>query len=1237
MKKYVPMHVHSTYSIGDGVAKVEDIVTKAKQVGAPGVSITEHGNMLSYLKHYKAAKKDGLNPILGCEFYINDRYFFDKENKKQEKKTKFGDLLDFLEDLEDEEEIEIDKDYVFVKDDKTCHLVAYAKNIKGLENIIRLSNTSFNNYHYKPLISTPLLFEYLDENNIITTACLGSQFSRLFSEERLTEAEDLLLKYNDKFKGNFYTEIFLNGLPEQKAQNEFYYKMWKKHNIQPLFSLDSHYVNKEDYIYQYYLYLIKSKASILTMPYDKWFYPLDNLYIKTPAELYELREREDLDLEFFELSLDNTLLVNSQVNIEIKFYQENYPKFYDTFEESKEHLIKTAKQKFVEKVKVGLIPKDQIDVYKERLKYELDIIIEKKFIDYFLILDDLLNNFVYKVGGSTGAGRGSAGGSLLLFILDITKIDPVKYNLIFERFINPGRIDPPDVDLDIDSITHKKVEEYLKGRWGEDKVCHIINFLRMGNKTVVKDICRVMKLDFIQSNELSKLLGEFDGTIEDNLDNAIKTTNSELLKEFIRENKDLFTETNKIFKDTIRQTGRHASGILISNKSLKDSAIPVYKVGDELVTGLQEGGSEREVGEMGYLKLDILGLTTATINNKTFADIKAKYNLKGNIEQQIILSDFSDVKVWDEFCKGLTEDIFQFGSDAMISFIKRAQPRHIYDLCAINAAWRPAVIAAGGVEEYLNNKQNPEEVAENLKRIHIEYYNILKETHGVPIYQEQIMFILQKLGGFTLTEADKTRKVLKVIGNLKDKNSPEFAKLLKQFGEGCEKNNISKKDTEHILEIMAQYSNYAFNKCLSGNTMVQTKTGLRKISEFKPGMEVVCYHPTKHYQYNAKVKELHLNGVKNVYQIKTNEGEIVKCTLNHKFLTSSGMISLQEILDRELNIISAYKNKTFFIKESLTFLGPQETYDLEIDDENHNFLIGRTGVVTSNSHSFSYSVNAFISMWLKVYYPLEYYKNLLNYSSFNDNANYIKNILNQGVKFEEFSTKALRESFDINYENKTLYFGLSNIKGFSTNDIEVLKKINVHNIYELIHFLKVNKISKKNIELLSRLGFFKEFEKNNRKVEKVVFEALALKKLDQCSINKIMYDNRDLPDYTEKDDTSFKKQYLNVFLGEHPLVGLYERIKVTFAHLNIQRIASLDKMEEGRVFGIVGLVIDSEVKTTKTNKKYMNVKVEDETAICEVTFWDSSDTQRFGLCERLFVECVKHRGRIVKKGGYKIF
>ena len=1076
---YIPLHGHSTYSQGDGVTKIEDIMTRAKEVGAPGISLTEHGNMSSFYKFYNHAVETGINPIIGCELYTNDLYHNDNEkflDIKRGKSETIGDADDF------------DK-----SEASNNHTLVYAKNYDGVKNILNVSNESFDHYYRKPLSSMEKVYNGLNENNIITTGCLQSKWNQYILSGNETKALELIKKYRDKFGDDFYLEIQLNNLDMQMQCNNFYKKVYEKTGIKPVFALDYHYANKDDWYIQYLLYVIRQRETVNSYTPQDWFYTVHSLYIKQIDEIYAEAEKYGLDKKFLELSIDSTFEINDKVSIKMPKYPDNFPKYHEDKKLSESEFMQKLKVKWVEKIQNGLLP-DNNKEYTDRLKYELDIIKSKGFIDYFLILDDLLNNFVYKVGGATGAGRGSAGGSLVLFVLDITKIDPIRHNLIFERFLNPARIDPADVDLDIDSDTQKRCEDYLKDKFGKQRVCHIANFGKFGAKTTVKDLCRVHELDFVLSNKLTGYFSDDPNSPIDyemkNAFNIAQKKGEKDLMQFIKDNKELFLKIAPKMVGMVRQTGRHASGILVSNKDLDCSEIPLLRLKGETVTGVQEGGDEREVSELGYCKLDILGLKAASVINDTFKLIEKKYGEK-DLEQRILKSNFDDKKVYDEFETGNCKDIFQFGSDNMINLIRTIKPKNIVDLSSINAMFRPAIIQAGGIDEYIKNRENPEEAKFLLDEKSPLLWDILGESFGVPIFQEQIMFILQKIGGFTLAEADGGRKILKLLHKGNQDKKDNFYDMLNRFKKGAKANGMKDRDIDELLDVLGKYSEYSFNK----------------------------------------------------------------------------------------------------------------------------------------SHSLAYAMNAYISMWQKVHFPYEYYTALLNHSTNTELSWFVKQIKKKGIKFNEFVLGQTGNTFEIDYENKSIKFGLNLVKGVPDKDAEIINSVvqgDINTITELVNFIIDKKITKRTYEPLCRLGYFKDIFANCRILEDIINACRNKKKSQTIDgiAQQILDDTVGEKDWDKTQKFEWEKKYFDFYFNEHPFTKytdfFYENAPDIITQLTSPKQIP-DDLEKGQfqLYGIINKIIIK--KSKKTGREFYKIALEDDVKQLYITIFNTRDIA--GLSEGEFV-CI---------------
>ena len=1067
-ESYVPLHGHSSYSVGDGVSRIEDLVAKAKELKCGAIGLTEHGNMSSFFKFYKECKDQDVKPVIGCELYVNDLYYEDKER--------------FLELKRDKTQTPDDDDYS-AKESDNNHIIVYARNYDGLKSLIHLSNLGFDNFYRKPLVSTEQIFQHLNpKDHIVTTSCLASKFSQLIYSGKIKEVEELIKRYKDHFGASLYFEVLLNGLDKQKQVNQWYMDNHERLGIEPVFALDYHYVNDGEWYGQYLLYCIKQRKTVEMMPEKDWFYTVRDLYIKNVTEVYALADKEGWTEEFLETALQSTKDIAAGVDIDIPLYTNKFPKFDEDPKVSRKIFLQKLKEKYVEKLELGIIPAEKEKEYFDRMKYEFDVIEDKGFIDYFLILDDLLNNFVYKNGGSTGVGRGSAGGSLVLFILDVTKIDPLKHNLIFERFLNPARIDPADVDVDIDSVTHKMVEDYLKEKYGEDKVCHIANFIKFGTKTIVKDLCRVFELDFVMSNKLTSYFDttKSDMPIKDELNKAFKIAKSQKdkkLQEFILTYGELLIEKGNLLLGAVRQTGKHASGILISNEPLNDSDLPVIRVDGEIITGVQEGGDEREVSELGYCKLDILGLKAAAVINETLKQIEDQHGVE-RLESDVLSGDFGDQKIYDEFVEGNCRDIFQFGSDSMISLIERSKPENILDLCTVNAIFRPAIIYAGGVDEYVENKKEPLVVESKLKKMSPELWPILKETFGVPAFQEQIMFILQNLGGFTLAEADKGRKILKLLHKGNQEKNKDFNDMLAQFKEGAKAKGMNDVDLEWLLDILGKYSDYSFNK----------------------------------------------------------------------------------------------------------------------------------------SHSLAYAMNAYMSMYLKLYYSKEYYSSLFNFSQNEELSWFIKDAKSRGTKFAPFKYGKTANKFDVDYDNDCVRYGLNLVKGLSSNDVEAINSLTATDIYELAEQIAAAKISKRSFDPLCRLNYFSDIYENSHLLEKVLADCRHLKKKEtlRSKIDKILKDNSDVLNYTEEEYLKWEKKYLQFYISTHPFdkfqdVWLDKEIKQLIRMEGTMSPKEVNNDLEPGSYILYGVVNDIQIKKAKkTGREYYKIILEDDVKQMFITIFNTA-------------------------------
>ncbi len=750
--KFFHIHNHTEYSLLDGAIKIKDLVKKAKEFNMPAVGITDHGNMYGVLEFYNECIENNLKPIIGCEFYV-------AKNSIKEK-----------------------------TDDKSLyHLILIAKNFNGYKNLLKLTSISYiEGFYYKPRIDKNLLKEY-SKDLICLSACLKGEIPEkayLYGEK---EAEKSLLEYLEIFKDDFFIEIMENKLKEQKIANEILIYLGKKYSVPIIATNDCHYLNKEDY--KAHDVLICIQTGKILQETKRLKFSTDEFYFKSPEEMYN-------QFSYFPDACENTFILFEKCNVELNFKNYYFPKVdlneNETIDEKFEKKVINGFKKRLNKIKkqYGDNFNDKIkENYLKRLNMEIDIIKKMGFSGYFLIVEDFIN-FAKKNKIPVGPGRGSAAGSLVAYSLGITEIDPIYYNLLFERFLNPERISMPDIDIDFCNRRRDEVINYVVNKYGKDRVAQIITFGKMKTKQVVRDVGRVLNIPYKEVDKLAKLIPNDAKSLEE-----AYNKNGELKK--LIDSKDEFKELFKIAKKLEglnRHSSIHAAGIVIADRPLTE-IIPLAKMNDgEIVTQFDM----KCVENVGLIKFDFLGLKTLTVIDNTVKLIRKHSDKNFNISE----IPLDDKKTYELISSGNTVGVFQLESRGMQELLRRLKPDKFEDLIAVVALYRPGPLESGMVDEFIavkHGKKKPSYILPQLEPI-------LKETYGVILYQEQVMQIAQVLANYTLGEADVLRKAM-------GKKQPELmAKHREKFIEGCIKNNISKEKAEEIFNIMEKFAGYGFNK-----------------------------------------------------------------------------------------------------------------------------------------------------------------------------------------------------------------------------------------------------------------------------------------------------------------------------------------------------------------------------------------------------------------------------------------
>jgi len=744
MKKepaFVHLHNHTEYSFLDGAIRIDDLVARAKSYGMPALAITDHGGLFGAVEFFEACMDAGIKPILGFEAYVAPGSRFDKQSSREERSNH--------------------------------HLILLARDNEGWKNLMRLSSIGYSEgFYYKPRIDMEVLRKY-SGGIIATTACIAGAIPQLLLRGNREEAKTLALEYLSIFgERNFYFELQNHGISEEIAVLPEILSLGRELGIPFIVANDAHYLNREDSPSHEVLLCIQTQTT-MSDP-KRYRFSSDQIYFKSPAEMQALFP--DLPEAFA-----NTLDIAERCNASIKMKpQLPTPPFPQTYPSAEEYLRAIAHQGLAAKyaqVTPGLV---------ERLDYELKIICSMGFTGYFLIVRDFVQE-AERLGIMVGA-RGSVAGSLVAHVIGITAVDPIKFDLIFERFLNPERISMPDADIDFADKDRGRVIEYVIKRYGRDAVSQIINFIRMKAKMVVKDVARAMDIPLSEANRLSAMVNE------KNLKESIEK-NGELSRA-IKSNPqfgELFRHAG-VLEGLARQAGMHAGGVIIAPGEVVNWA-PLFKqpgTEDILMTQFDMNYVEK----VGLIKMDFLGLRTLTVLQETQRLI-ARYHGKAIDLWHI---PWDDPKAYELFGKGETIGVFQFDSQGMQDYLRKLKPTNVEDIIAMNALYRPGPMA--NIDTFIRRKHGKEKV----NYLHPLLGEILDVTYGVIIYQEQVMRIAQRLAGFSLGEADILRKAMS------KKKADTMKEMGEKFVEGAMKRGIDKKVAAEIYDLMAQFAAYGFNK-----------------------------------------------------------------------------------------------------------------------------------------------------------------------------------------------------------------------------------------------------------------------------------------------------------------------------------------------------------------------------------------------------------------------------------------
>ena len=786
---FTHLHVHTEFSLLDGLGRIKELVARAKELGMDSIAITDHGVMYGAIDFYRACKDAGIRPILGCEVYTAPGSRFDKEGG--------------------------------VTDGRYHHLVLLAENNKGYSNLMKIVSRGFTEgFYYKPRVDHEVLAEY-HEGVIALSACLAGEVPSLLRKGFYEEAKKSALTLSEIFgKDHFYLELQDHGIPEQKIVNQGLLRMHEETGLELVATNDIHYVLAEDQKAHDILLCIQTQKKVTDE--NRMRYEGGQYYLKSEEEMREL-------FPYAPEAIENTHKIASRCEVQIEFGHYKLPKFdvpsgYTAWE----YMQKLCRE--------GLSRRyGHVEELEERLEYEMNVIHDMGFVDYFLIVWDFIR-YAKENGIAVGPGRGSGAGSIVAYCLGITNIDPIKYNLLFERFLNPERLTMPDIDIDFCYERRQEVIDYVVEKYGKDRVVQIVTFGTMAARGVLRDVGRALDMPYAQCDAIAKMV---PNELNITLDKALMM-NPDLASAYrTDEQVKYLVDMSKRLEGLARHSSMHAAGVLISNAPA-DDYVPLSRASEDTIT---TQFTMTTLEELGLLKMDFLGLRTLTVIQDAVRLIKKEYDgqngkkeegqfpgfVDGVLDMDRI--DYADSKVYELLGSGHTEGVFQLESAGMKNFMKELKPHNIEDVIAGISLYRPGPMDF--IPKYIKGKNDPSSIEYECKELE----PILKPTYGCIVYQEQVMQIVRDLAGYSYGRSDLVRRAMS------KKKESVMAKERKNFVygneeehvPGCIAKGIPEQVANHIFDEMTDFAKYAFNKShAAAYAVVAYQTAFLK-----------CYYPVE--------------------------------------------------------------------------------------------------------------------------------------------------------------------------------------------------------------------------------------------------------------------------------------------------------------------------------------------------------------------------------------------------------
>src|SRR5881409_3367420 len=976
--EFVHLHVHSEYSLLDGAAQLEKLVQRAKDLRFPAIALTDHGNLFGAIDFYLAAQKAGVKPIVGCELYV-------APGSRRERGSQDGGY------------------------EGANHLTVLVRNRAGYRNLIKLVSKAYlEGFYYKPRVDRELLAEHAD-GLVVLSGCLNSEVSRLLIQGEMGKATKIAGWYQEVVGRDYYfMEVQSHGLEPQAKVTADTLAIAKAIGAPIVGTNDSHYLEAGHGRAHEALLCIQT-GSGMNDP-NRWRFSSEEFYVKSAEEMARV---------FAELpeACRNTLAVAERCNLTLDFGTFHLPRYLVPDGHTLDSYLRELSAAGLRR-RYGPTPGEAVEA---RLAHELAVVEKMGFAGYFLVVWDFIH-YARQQGIAVGPGRGSSAGSLTAYCLGITNIDPIRYGLLFERFLNPERISMPDMDIDFADDRRDEVIRYVAEKYGRDRVAHIITFGTLGAKAAIRDVGRVLGLAYTDVDRIAKLVPNFplNITLDDAYQKALPLAEMVKSQPHVRE----LWEIARTLEGCTRHASVHASAVVISDEPL-DEHVPLYKdpKRPELITGYAMGPIEK----LGLLKMDFLGLRTLTVPANT---AKLITQSRG-IDLDFDALPLDDVKTYAMLSEAKTFGVFQLESSGMREALRGLKPERLEDVITMVSLYRPGPMDL--IPDFIARKHGRAKITYE----HPAMEKFTRETYGIMVYQEQIMQIASEMAGFTMGEADTLRRAM----GKKDREL--MAKQREKFLGGCRERGTTAAKAERVWELMEKFAGYGFNKCVTGDTRIEMADGSRKpVVEISDGDIVL----TKDGPLAAR--RAMPSGVRPVGRLQLANGMHLRCTPDHPIFTHRGWVNAEKLAPDDrvavLDAVAAAFERVAARRSGgaraaglaatpmlwaapVSFVpeGTEPTYDIEVPGA-HSFIAN--GIAVHNSHAGAYAVVAYQTAYFKANYPVEFMAALLT-SEMGDTdkiVKYIEECRAMGLTVSPPDVNVSAVQFSV--ASDTIRFGLAAIK-----------------------------------------------------------------------------------------------------------------------------------------------------------------------------------------------------------------